>query len=150
MKDHHSFSEALECSKLAIVLMARGTPTHFSIISFPRLKKAWFFSSWPSPNATFTNKFQAFSTGRPLRTYHEVDLVMLTTISVRVVTTIQLPLAPTINKFFRRSHLVLSSFHISSKASKYFFPPSFSRSCFSKKKKKVFLEADFAASQSFL
>ena len=120
MKDRHSFSEALVHSKPAIVLIARSTPPHFSTISFPKLIKAWFSGSCPYSNATFTNKLQAFSLGRPFRACHEVAPIILATCTERVVTITLLPLAPTINKFLKRSHSILSSFHKSSKTIKFF------------------------------
>ncbi|KAJ9158569.1 hypothetical protein P3X46_024138 [Hevea brasiliensis] len=100
--------------------MAKGTPTHFATISFPILLWSRLINS-PCLKAIFANKDHESSTSRPCKSCVFVDPIISATFLRRVVTIILLPLPLPTNKSFNLNHFSESSFHKSSKTSKYFF-----------------------------
>ncbi|GAV67030.1 hypothetical protein CFOL_v3_10539 [Cephalotus follicularis] len=126
---NHSDSVVLKRILPPILFIARGLPTQSFTISIPIVSRRGLidFIYWLS-NAYLLNNSKDCSLFRPSKRKTGPVPIIDATNSLRVVTTILLPLAPPNNGLLKLRHNSGTSFHTSSRTSKYFFPSiSFSR-----------------------
>ncbi|KAF5180197.1 hypothetical protein FRX31_030214 [Thalictrum thalictroides] len=120
----HSHTSLSKRSDAPKTFAANGIPLHFWTISFPIFTKSADKSSSSIPQARTLNKDQHSPSFKNGKLYHGSVRIIEATFSRRVVTRIELPLAPQVNDCFNFPQVPPSLFQTSSKTSKNRFPLS--------------------------
>ncbi|KAL2320570.1 hypothetical protein Fmac_029539 [Flemingia macrophylla] len=120
LTNSHLSKSKFKNRELPKVRTASGTPRHFFTISFPISARFGYFFSSPSLKAHLTKRDKQLSSERPSNIYEGTVPIIEAIELLRVVTKILLPTPPTFIRSLNSIHFARSSFHISSKTSKYF------------------------------